>query len=72
MIRETDQEYKGAEHNRIKNFEGWSTSSEETPECFGAKGALSFKNENIMCDTSTQTLQLVAIKIKTEIIYQSC
>jgi hypothetical protein len=36
--------------NRIKNIEGWSTSSEETPEYFGAKGALSFKNENIMCD----------------------
>jgi hypothetical protein len=36
--------------NRIKNIEGWSTSSEEAPEYFGAKGALSLKNENIMCD----------------------
>jgi hypothetical protein len=43
-------------NNRIKNFEGWSTSSEETPEYFGAKGALSFKNENIMCDI-TQCLE---------------
>ena len=37
-------------NNRIKNFEGWSTSSEEAPEYFGTIGALSFKNENIMCD----------------------
>jgi len=36
--------------NRIKNIEGQSTSSEETPEYFGAKGALSLKNENIMCE----------------------
>ncbi len=35
--------------NRIKNIEGRSTSNEETPEYFGAKGALSLKNENIMC-----------------------
>ncbi len=37
--------------NRIKNIEGRSTSSEEAPEYFGAKGALLLKNENIMCDT---------------------
>jgi hypothetical protein len=37
--------------NRIKNKGGRSISSEETPEYFGAKGALSLKNENIMCDT---------------------
>jgi hypothetical protein len=37
--------------NRIKNKEGRSTSSEEAPEYFGTKGALSLKNENIMCDT---------------------
>ncbi len=36
--------------NRIKNIEGRRTSSEEAPEYFGAKGALSLKNENIMCD----------------------
>ncbi len=36
--------------NRIKNIEGWSTSSEETPKYFGAKGALSLNDENIMCD----------------------
>jgi hypothetical protein len=36
--------------NWIKNIEGQSTSSEEAPEYFGAKGALSLKNENIMCD----------------------
>jgi len=36
--------------NRIKNIEGQSTSSEEAPEYFGAKGALSLKIENIMCD----------------------
>ncbi len=36
--------------NRIKNIEGRSTSSEEAPEYFGAKGALSLKNEYIMCD----------------------
>ncbi len=34
--------------NRIKNIEG--TSSEEAPEYFGTKGALSFRIENIMCD----------------------
>ncbi len=33
-------------------MEGQSTSNEEAPEYFGAKGALSLKNENIMCDTS--------------------
>jgi hypothetical protein len=38
-------------NNRIKNIEGQSISSEEAPEYFGAKGALSLKNENIMCDT---------------------
>jgi hypothetical protein len=38
--------------NRIKNIEWRSTSNEEAPEYFGAKGALSLKNENIMCDTS--------------------
>jgi len=38
--------------NWIKNIEGRSTSSEEAPEYFGAKGALSLKNENIMCDIS--------------------
>jgi len=38
--------------NWIKNIEGRSTSNEVTPEYFGAKGALSLKNENIMCDTS--------------------
>ncbi len=32
-------------NNRIKNLEGWSPSSEETPEYFGAKGALSFRNQ---------------------------
>jgi hypothetical protein len=37
--------------NRIKNIGGWRTSSEEAPEYFGAKGALSLKNENIMYDT---------------------
>ncbi len=37
-------------NNQIKNLEGWSTSTEETPDYFGAKGALSFRNENIMCD----------------------
>jgi hypothetical protein len=36
--------------NQIKNIEGQSPSSEETPEYFGAKGTLSLKNENIMCD----------------------
>ncbi len=36
--------------NQIKNIEGQSTSSEEAPEYFGAKGALSLKIENIMCD----------------------
>jgi hypothetical protein len=36
--------------NWIKNIEGRSTSSEEAPEYFGAKGTLSLKNENIMCD----------------------
>ncbi len=35
---------------RIKNIEGRSTSSEEGREYFGAKGTLSFKIENIMCD----------------------
>jgi hypothetical protein len=34
----------------MKNIEGQSTSSEETPEYFSAKGALSLKNENIICD----------------------
>jgi hypothetical protein len=38
--------------NRIKNIEGQSTSSEEAPEYFGAKGALSLKNENIVCDST--------------------
>jgi hypothetical protein len=38
--------------NRIKNIDRQSPSSEETPEYFGAKGALSLKNENIMCDIS--------------------
>ncbi len=38
--------------NRIKNIEGQSTSSEEAPEYFGAKGTLSLKNENIMCDST--------------------
>jgi len=37
LIEEPDQEY--------------STSNEEAPEYFGAKGALSLKNENIMCDS---------------------
>ncbi len=37
-------------NNRIKNIKGQSTSSEEAPEYFGAKGALSLKNEIIMCD----------------------
>jgi hypothetical protein len=45
-------------NNRIKHFEGWSTSSEETPEYFGAKGALSFKNENIMCDNGKMAGQV--------------
>jgi hypothetical protein len=35
-----------------KECEGPSTSSEKTPEYFGAKGALSLKNGNIMCDTT--------------------
>jgi len=39
--------------NRITNIEGRSTSNEVTPEYFGAKGALSLKNENIMCDNCT-------------------
>ena len=38
--------------NRIKIIDRQSPSSEETPEYFGAKGALSLKNENIMCDTT--------------------
>ena len=42
--------------NRIKNIEGRSTSSEETPEYFGDKGALSLKNENIMCDNITKII----------------
>ncbi len=42
-------------NNLIKNLEGWSPSSEETPEYFGAKGALSFRNENIMCDSCNVT-----------------
>jgi hypothetical protein len=37
---------------RNKNNEGRSTSSEETPEYFGAKRRLSIKNENIMCDST--------------------
>ena len=41
-------------NNRIKNFEGWSTSSEETPEYFGTKGALFLKSENIMCDKNVK------------------
>jgi hypothetical protein len=40
--------------NQIKNIEGRSISSEEAPEYFGAKGALSLKNEYIMCDRTTQ------------------
>ncbi len=36
--------------NRIKNIEGQSTLSEEAPEYFGTKGALSFRIENIMCN----------------------
>jgi hypothetical protein len=36
--------------NWIKNIEGHSTSNEVTPGYFGTKGALSLKNENIMCD----------------------
>jgi hypothetical protein len=42
--------------NRIKNIKGRSTSSEETPEYFGAAGALSLKSENIMCDIELSTL----------------
>ncbi len=38
--------------NWIKNIKGRSTSSEETPEYFGAKGALSLKNKNIICDSN--------------------
>ncbi len=38
--------------NQIKNIEGQSTSIEEAPEYFGAKGTLSLKNENIMCDST--------------------
>jgi hypothetical protein len=45
-------------NNQIQNLEGWSTSSEETPEYFGAKGALSFRNENIMCDITTSPFKL--------------
>ncbi len=37
--------------NWIKNVKGQSTSSEEAPEYFGAKRRLSFRNENIRCDT---------------------
>ncbi len=44
--------------NRIKYIEGQSTSSEEAPEYFGAKGALSFKNENIICDSLTHNIRL--------------
>jgi hypothetical protein len=40
--------------NRIKNIEGRSTSNEEAPEYFAAKGALSLKNENIMRDIITE------------------
>ncbi len=40
--------------NRIKIIEGRSTSSEEAPEYFGAKGALSLKIENIMCDKNSK------------------
>jgi hypothetical protein len=42
--------------NQIKNIEGRSTSSEEALEYFGAKGALSLKNENIMCDNITKII----------------
>ncbi len=39
-------------------MEGRSTSNEEAPEYFGAKGTLSLKNENIMCDTIYSFMQL--------------
>jgi len=45
--------------NRIKNIEGRSTSSEEAPEYFGAKGALSLKNENIMSDMTIHSVSNV-------------
>jgi hypothetical protein len=35
---------------QIKNIDGQSTLSEEALEYFGAKGALSLKNEDIICD----------------------
>ncbi len=41
--------------NQIKNIGRQSTSNEETPEYFGAKGALSLKNENIMRDINLLT-----------------
>jgi hypothetical protein len=62
-------------NNRIKNFEGWSTSSEETPEYFGTKGALSFKNENIMCDIAyRQTFSMfrcLKSDLKETLLYMS-
>ncbi len=52
-------------NNQIKNLEGWSPSSEETPEYFGAKGALSFKNENIMCDKHIKILSVTIMTLIT-------
>jgi hypothetical protein len=49
-------------NNRIKNIEGQSTSSEVAPEYFGAKGALSLKNENIICDKCNKLVCLTLAK----------
>jgi hypothetical protein len=51
--------------NRIENIKGWSTSGEETLEYFGAKGALSLKNENIMCDGFIVSCYIFLKKRKT-------
>jgi hypothetical protein len=58
--------------NRIKNVKGRSTSSEEAPEYFGAKGACCLKNEDIMCDMTsweftsilTKTLRLLFAEVR--------
>ena len=44
-------------------MEGQSTSNEEAPEYFGAKGALLLKNENIMCDTSKVEALSLFVKV---------
>ncbi len=52
-------------NNPIKNLEGWSPSIEETPEYFGAIGALSFKNENIMCDKHIKIMSVTIMNLIT-------